>query len=428
MKCLLFCVLVASALAVPISQVDEDFPEENEGLFEGDIELLPGDNPHDRNAARNSHYKWPHGVIPYIIDTSHFTGSSLAVIKRAIQTLEDQTAVNGKKCLSFVPRTTESVYVKYQGGSGCHTPVGRHYGKSGITLGRGCLRIGTIMHETMHALGFWHEQSRPDRDSYVTIEWNNIQKGHEHNFDKYSTSMVDTQGINYDYESVMHYSAYSFAIDRRKPTIIPKRSGVVIGQRTHLSPSDILEIQKYYGCGTGGSSHVSTHSPLHTTHGPAQLGELCTFESGLCHWTNVGGDQTNWVRHRGSTPSIGTGPANDHTTLSKSGYYLYVEASGHTRQTARLNSDLHSPGYYCLDMYYSMYGHDMGALKIYALLGSHRQLIHTFSGDHGNYWRHYRLNLHVTNGNFMIELEGDVGRSYRSDIAIDDVTLHSGKC
>ena len=55
--------------------------------------------------------------------------------------------------------------------------VGR--GEQKISLGQGCLQRGTVMHEMMHCLGFWHEQSRPDRDQHIWIYPNNIMSGEE---------------------------------------------------------------------------------------------------------------------------------------------------------------------------------------------------------------------------------------------------------
>lgn len=55
-------------------------------------------------------------------------------------------------------------------------------------------------------------------------------------------------GQPYDYGSIMHYSAYAFAIDRRKMTIEPLKSGVTIGQRVRLSDTDVKEIQLLYDC------------------------------------------------------------------------------------------------------------------------------------------------------------------------------------
>ena len=68
-------------------------------------------------------------------------------------------------------------------------------------------------------------------------------------FDKYDDTEVDTLMTSYDYGSVMHYERDAFAIDRRFPTIVPVMNrSAVLGQRIRLSPIDILEIQRYYGC------------------------------------------------------------------------------------------------------------------------------------------------------------------------------------
>ena len=53
----------------------------------------------------------------------------------------------------------------------------RHVGKQELSIGENCDRIATVQHEFLHALGFLHEQSRSDRDDYVTIVWDRILSG-----------------------------------------------------------------------------------------------------------------------------------------------------------------------------------------------------------------------------------------------------------
>merc|ERR1712137_936339 len=103
------------------------------------------------------------------------------------------------------------------------------------------------MHEIGHSIGLFHEQSRPDRDRYVTILYQNIVERAKFNFNKLSTSRIDSRGSPYDYDSMMHYGGTFFSKDRRRLyTIRAKnsRDQQRIGQRNGFSREDINQIKK----------------------------------------------------------------------------------------------------------------------------------------------------------------------------------------
>ncbi|CAF5125828.1 unnamed protein product, partial [Rotaria sp. Silwood1] len=175
------------------------------------------------------------------------------IIINAMRTLENLTAVNNVLCVQFREKVASDgeYYIIIENGIGCSSYVGRF---TGYTLNRtvtlqntGCLYTGTIMHELIHTLGFRHEQSRPDRDDYVRVIWENIIPGKENNFRKYNTSEVDTVNTPYDFDSIMHYGRNFFSING-SDTLVALNSSITFGETDTLSFYDIQAIRNFYGC------------------------------------------------------------------------------------------------------------------------------------------------------------------------------------
>ena len=55
----------------------------------------------------------------------------------------------------------------------------RNIGAQDLSLDDNCINEnspGTVLHELMHAAGFFHEHTRPDRDTFVRIDFGNIEQ------------------------------------------------------------------------------------------------------------------------------------------------------------------------------------------------------------------------------------------------------------
>lgn len=136
---------------------------------------------------------WDFGIVPYEIDES-WGSYRKALARQAMRHWENHT------CLRFVERnqTEHADYVFFTErpcGCVCGTFIGKEavltrincrccsfVGKRGIgaqalSIGENCAKFGIIVHEIGHAIGYYHEHTRPDRDKYVQVFEENIMDG-----------------------------------------------------------------------------------------------------------------------------------------------------------------------------------------------------------------------------------------------------------
>ncbi|KXJ22025.1 Zinc metalloproteinase nas-13 [Exaiptasia diaphana] len=259
-------------------------------IFEGDIELtssLEGSvdtkncsesenanvdvdsitNNSKRKAIRSRLFVWRSRTVPIEIT------QEVANEKNGEKNVWDATKeIEKNTCVKFrKKRSGDKYWIKMFKGGGCFSKIGRQVGIRGgqpLSIGPGCNSVAVILHELLHALGFWHEQSRTDRDKYVNILWENIVDNMRGQFNKYEAGQMDMVGGMYDFDSVMHYGNYAFS-KNRKPTMLSiKDPNLAFGRyRPTLSKVDIVQINSLYNCKTKSGSWSSW-----TGWGPCDLG------------------------------------------------------------------------------------------------------------------------------------------------------------
>ncbi|CAG2118933.1 unnamed protein product [Medioppia subpectinata] len=166
--------------------------------------------------------------------------------------LDSMNQFSQHTCIKFRERLSDDKhYLRIFKGSGCYATIGKDEDNPEmVSLGEGCYFSGTIVHELMHTVGFYHEQNRSDRDDYITIHWQNINELYNEEFKKLRPE--ENQILTpFDYNSIMLYGPLSFSKDGQSMTMQPKHEGFTMKEvydKPGLTAMDAKAINLLYKC------------------------------------------------------------------------------------------------------------------------------------------------------------------------------------
>ncbi|XP_066933364.1 zinc metalloproteinase nas-14-like [Clytia hemisphaerica] len=255
-------------------QIELENSGSNEPLKYIDIHKVPETDPSELpegvQAAiiKNERGLWPNKLVWYSFDSEFSSDEARQEVRDAVKGISDVTCI---KFREYNPATDAKPkhYVRIFSGSGCWSYIGyatfNGKGNQDMSLrDPGCVNKKIIQHEFIHALGAYHEQSRNDRDKYINLFKENMVDGAWGQFQKQTLSTIDSRGVAYDGESIMHYSRYAFS-KNGNPTMQWKGNPSKRLGGTKLSESDIKQLNLLYSCKLEPSTTTTTAPKTTTT-------------------------------------------------------------------------------------------------------------------------------------------------------------------
>lgn len=214
-------------------------------------------NSPDSPQATFNNNLWPNGIVPFEFETECELTSAcatalpggcvglprIAAMLDAMKVLSDVARIDFRQCpnnkcgsnINYVHiRDTTNDVIKADDSNACvgkarnNSPVGMQGGRQTINIVDWAAKF-IIVHELMHTLGFFHEQSSPLRDTYVdvTTYCGNVEGGcmgdtYNANFPKKDNALIYG---GYDFDSVMHYGQCTFS---RNDGTAPSNNGALV--------------------------------------------------------------------------------------------------------------------------------------------------------------------------------------------------------